>query len=719
MHESEQSADTIRALLVEDNPGDVLLLRQMLRQFKAQPIELHTTQRLQEAYQQVVMQDFDIILLDLSLPDSQGYSTFERLHQRVFHLPIVVLTGFDDEELALRAVRAGAQDYLVKGEINEQLLMRAIRYAIERKRTETTLRESQMRYRALFENANTGIFLITPNGLYLNLNQQAAAMLGCSVETLIGQPATDFFHDGKQVDFCIQSELLFAGQTIPIYECEVQRHDGTTLPLEVNVTLVRDAFEKPLYIQSIARDISRRRQVEQALHAERMQLAQRVAERTTELSIANSELMRNARLKDEFLATVSHELRTPLSVILTLSEALQENVYGGISEPQMKALQRIQKSGRHLLALINDVLDVSKIESGKLDLEIGPTSVQSLCEDSIQMVQEAAAAKEIALSAMLDPTIAIITADGRRLMQVLLNLLNNAIKFTPEGGTVHLQVSGDRGTETVTFAVRDSGIGIAQEDLPRLFQPFVQLDSRLSRRYQGAGLGLALVYRLVKLHGGSVSVESEVGKGSTFLVALPWSSGTQHRTDNVESSREEPKQRSMAPQQLEKHTFSVIDRDEAVVQGNRVLADVAQATGQQARQQPTAPTQILLVEDHTVAREAMENYLRAHQFEILVARSGVEAIAMARRYHPDLILMDIQMPEMDGLEAIQTLRQQEGLADTPIIALTALAMPGDRERCLAAGANVYISKPISLRHLRHTIDTTLVQHPKTRALEAQ
>ena len=145
-----------------------------------------------------------------------------------------------------------------------------------------------------------------------------------------------------------------------------------------------------------------------------------------------------------------------------------------------------------------------------------------------------------------------------------------------------------------------------------------------------------------------------------------------------------------------------------------VLADVAQATGQQASQQPTASTQILLVEDHTVAREAMENYLRAHQFEILVARSGVEAIAMARRYHPDLILMDIQMPEMDGLEAIQTLRQQEGLADTPIIALTALAMPGDRERCLAAGANVYISKPISLRHLRHTIDTTLVQHPKTR-----
>ncbi|MCB0190100.1 MAG: response regulator, partial [Caldilineaceae bacterium] len=514
----------------------------------------------------------------------------------------------------------------------------------------------------------------------------------------IGQPANDFFREGHPIDLRAQSQLLFTGQTIPIYECEVRRQDGSTLPLEVNVTLVRDAFEKPLYIQSIARDISRRRQMEQALLSERAQLAQRVAERTTELSIANAELMRNARLKDEFLATVSHELRTPLSVILTLSEALQESIYGAVSDPQQKALQRIQKSGRHLLALINDVLDVSKIESGKLDLEIGPISVQALCEDSLQMVQEAATARQLMVQAIVDPTISIIAADGRRLMQVLLNLLNNAIKFTAEGGCITLKVDGDKAAETITFAVRDNGIGIAQEDLPRLFQPFVQLDSRLSRRYQGAGLGLALVYRLVKLHGGSVSVESNVGEGSTFYVALPWQSGTQRVTNDVDNSV---------------FMSSSIPADDGIPTTAHDDGTGENNSSTIRKQGLANPSKILLVEDHTVALETMENYLRANHFAVFPARSGIEAIALARQHEPDLILMDIQIPEMDGLEAIQTLRRQVGLTVTPIIALTALAMPGDRERCLAAGADVYISKPISLRFLRQMIENALTASRKT------
>jgi PAS domain S-box-containing protein len=662
----------IRALLVEDNPGDVLLLRQMLRRFTAPPIELISTERLETAFSHLAEHPYDIVLLDLSLPDSQGYATFERLHKAIALIPIVVLTGLDDEALALRAVRAGAQDYLVKGEISDQLLMRAIRYAIERKRAETTLRESQMRYRALFENANTGVFLITLDGHYLNLNQQAALMLGMTVEEAIGQPANHFMVTGEQTDFFAQRQTLLAGLTVPIYECEVIRPDRSALPLEVNITLVRDALEKPLYIQSIARDISRRRAIEEALAAERAQLTQRVTERTTELRIANSELMRNARLKDEFLATVSHELRTPLSVILALSEALQDAIYGVVNEQQQKALQRIRKSGRHLLALINDILDVSKIESGKLDLEIGPTSVQMICEDSIQMVQEAADAKNLMLTTILDPVVTLIAADGRRLMQVLLNLLNNAIKFTPEGGRVELKVIGDPTMETVTFVVCDNGIGIAPADLPRLFQPFVQLDSRLARRYQGAGLGLALVYRLVKLHGGSVSVRSEPDQGSSFAVALPWRKGTEKIVYDVKRS-------DAAAVELAPHT--AVDHSAAPL--------------------------ILVVEDHLIALEAMDSYLRANGYRVLGARTGIEAITMAHEHQPALILMDIQMPEMDGLEAIRSIRQQAGMAAIPIIALTALAMPGDRERCLAAGATLYISKPISLRYLCQTVDIQL------------
>ncbi|MEZ4674085.1 MAG: PAS domain S-box protein [Caldilineaceae bacterium] len=415
MYEHSAQLSPIQALLVEDNPGDVLLLRQMLRRFTTPSITLVSIERLDQALHQLSVEHYDIVLLDLSLPDSQGFHTFERLHQAIAHIPIIVLTGLDDEQLALRAVRAGAQDYLVKDEISDQLLMRAIRYAIERKRTETTLRESQVRYRALFENANTAVFLITLDGHYLNVNQQAASLLGMTVQEVIGQLANHFIVDNKREDFTQHSATLLAGQTIPIYESAVLRQNGTLLPIEVNVTLVRDGNEKPLYIQSIARDIAKRRQAEISLQAERAQLAQHVAERTAELRTANAELVRNARLKDEFLATVSHELRTPLSVILTLSEAMQDDIYGAVNESQQKSLKRIRKSGRHLLALINDISGMyqrSNLE--KLDLEIGPTSAQTTCEDSLQMVQEAADAQGVTLTASLDANVTIIAADGRR-----------------------------------------------------------------------------------------------------------------------------------------------------------------------------------------------------------------------------------------------------------------------------------------------------------------
>ncbi len=670
------SNQPLHILLVEDNPGDVLLLRQMLA--GASPrVDVSNAERLASALQLLDQQNYDLVLLDLSLPDSQGYQTFEQLRAVAAHLPVILLTGLEDEELALRTVRSGAQDYLVKGEMDSHLLLRSIRYAIERKRTETMLRENQLRYKALFENENTGIFLISLEGKYLNVNQQAARMLGCQSEEIIGDWVDDFYVDGRRDDFQQRGAILLAEQTIPIYECLLQRAAQPPLPLEVNLTLVHDTNDQPYYIQMIARDISKRRQAEDALRAEREQLTQRVSARTAELRIANSELMRSARLKDEFLATVSHELRTPLSVILTLAEAIQDDIYGGLNEQQRKAMQRIRKSGRHLLALINDILDVSKIESGKFELEIGPVSVQTLCEDSVQMVYDSARQKQLNLDIVLDPDATILFADGRRLLQVLVNLLNNAVKFTPADGAITLTVTSDSAQEQIAFAVCDTGIGIRQEDMPKLFQPFVQLDSRLSRNYQGAGLGLALVYRLMKLHGGSVAVESTPGEGSCFSVVLPWQVRQQKPAVAAASALHEPEE--LPPRQ-------------------RLRAD------------KDAPL-LLLAEDHLVALEAMDNYLRASGYRVIVARTGVEAVMQTRQQQPDLILMDVQMPEMDGLEAIHNIREQEEIAHIPIIALTALAMPGDQERCLAAGANAYVSKPISLRNLQVLIDQQLANSP--------
>jgi CheY-like chemotaxis protein len=394
------------------------------------------------------------------------------------------------------------------------------------------------------------------------------------------------------------------------------------------------------------------------------------------LSAANAELARAARLKDEFLASMSHELRTPLNAVLGLSEALQEQLYGPLNERQHKSLRSIEKSGRHLLALINDILDVSKIEAGKLGLEIGPVSVELVCQASLGLIKQAAQKKRLKVSSSFDSAVEIVQADQRRLKQILVNLLSNAVKFTPEGGAISLEVVGDVEREVVHFTVWDTGIGISPEEMGRLFQPFVQLDSSLSRQYTGTGLGLALVRRLTELHGGGVSVKSKIGKGSRFTVSLPW----------------------QAP------AVSV----EPV--GEPELAEAGTPLAVAAAQRPGAEWPlILLAEDNEDSIATLSDYLLAKGYRVVVTREGAEAIQRAKEERPDLILMDIQMAGMDGLEATRRLRADaaQSVATVPIIALTALAMPGDRERCLAAGVNEYLSKPVSLKGLVKVIEVQL------------
>jgi PAS domain S-box-containing protein len=259
-----------------------------------------------------------------------------------------------------------------------------------------------------------------------------------------------------------------------------------------------------------------------ALEREGILLAERVAERTADLSAANAELARAARAKDEFLASMSHELRTPLNTILGMAEALQDQVYGSLTPEQTLSLRNIEESGRHLLALINDLLDISKIEAGKLELNLDELEVAAVCNSSLRLVRPAAEKKRLDVQLEIDPAVTHVRADVRRLKQILVNLLSNAVKFTPEGGALGLAVHAEPEREAVIFTVWDTGSGIAAADLPRLFQPFVQLDSRLARAHVGSGLGLTLVYRMTDLHGGSVSVVSTPGEGSRFSVALPW-----------------------------------------------------------------------------------------------------------------------------------------------------------------------------------------------------
>ncbi len=406
---------------------------------------------------------------------------------------------------------------------------------------------------------------------------------------------------------------------------------------------------------------------EEALKKSHDELEMRVQERTVELSKANAELARTSHLKDEFLANMSHELRTPLNSILGLSEILQEHLYGELNQQQLKALSTIEESGRLLLELINDILDLSKISAGMLELERVSFSVEAVCQTSLRFIKQIALKKHINVQFSLDSDLKTIRADERRLKQILVNLLSNAVKFTPEGGKVGLEVEGDAENHTMNFTVWDAGIGIAEENAEKLFQPFVQLDTQ----QLGTGLGLALVYRMVDMHGGSVALDSTPGEGSRFTVSLPW--------------EEIPTPRPPSKEELTPSTFT----------------------------KPPTPTpkhqsaMILIAEDNPANIQTFAGYLALKGYRIIIAQNGKEAVKGAKKGHPDLILMDIQMSVMGGLEAIRHIRADEDIKFIPIIALTALTMPGDREKCLAAGADEYISKPVSLHELSETIEDLL------------
>jgi signal transduction histidine kinase len=402
----------------------------------------------------------------------------------------------------------------------------------------------------------------------------------------------------------------------------------------------------------------------------------KIHETNRHLELINQELLHATLRKNEFLATMSHELRTPLNAILGMSEALEDEVFGDLNERQIKSLRTIRRSGRHLLSLINDILDVSKIEAGKLELEVVTTSVQDLCNSSLIFVKQQAFDKQIKLDVQLPPAVGNIAVDERRMRQVLINLLSNAVKFTPAGGQIVLAVirqeAGDShdGNSWIEFKVTDTGIGIDAANQHKLFQPFVQLDSSLNRQYVGTGLGLTLVKQIVELHGGKVGLQSEVQQGSCFTVHLPH-----------------------ACLLSEQDTCSIFDS----------LASHPQIPHQTV----TTPALILLAEDQEANISTFVSYLTAKGYQIIVAENGQKAIDLAHSERPDLILMDIQMPQIDGLQAISTIRQNPELAGLPIIALTALAMNGDQERCLATGANDYLTKPVKLKQLHRKIQEWL------------
>jgi PAS domain S-box-containing protein len=672
--------------------------------------------------------------------------------------------------------------------------------------------------------------------------------------------------------------------------------------------------------------------------AEQAQTELRLQELNELLLIANADLSRATRLKDEFLANMSHELRTPLNAILGMSEGLLDEVYGELNDNQKELISIVEKSGNHLLDLINDILDLAKIESGKLELHITNAAVSTICNTSVAFVKQLAQRKRISLSVEIEPNLSLITVDERRIQQALINLLSNAVKFTPESGSVKLRVFSIRRVEPllyvdqecIVFEVEDNGIGIAPEDHGRLFQSFVQIDSSLSRHHAGTGLGLALVRRIVEMHNGTVDLTSALGQGSCFTMTLPmqpvsgnggnahnliyskvliiteehnneddhltrilmdlgircvvcslqediylsalrgspelilmevtsaptvaWrvmdrlrqfpqtkdipvavvgnlthpslayehgatlyfpkplsketllyafqriqSNQTHHanqlmkeekfitendlevftkpngQNPNQKTNQNSSKSYNLPSQPVSNYSNTNGSTNNSVISNAGMITSRTNTSGANTSgESPQAITQIVgdilnkssyllpsnlgqieslpaistenepipdtinhesdhednsyQTSDHNpsdvsspeqplllIAEDSQDNvdtlvpYLVAKGFKVIVSQNGKDCLMEAERSQPSLILMDIQMPQMDGFTAIKHLRANPMTEKIPIIAITALAMQGDRERCLAVGASDYIAKPIRLKHLIEMLHQYLPQ----------
>ena len=387
----------------------------------------------------------------------------------------------------------------------------------------------------------------------------------------------------------------------------------------------------------------------------RQMLEERIRHRTEALEEATQRAMSANRAKSEFLANISHELRTPMNGILGMLDIVLDDQ---LPPSQREHLEISKGCANTLLALLNDLLDLSKIEAGKMLLERIAFDVRLLSEDCARAMNARAVEKNIQLRFFADPAVPLrIMGDPLRFRQILTNLLSNAVKFTDLGRVdVGLAIREDEaGRSWLSLTVRDTGLGIPPGKLNDIFEDFTQADGSVSRKYGGTGLGLAITRRLVQMHSGTIQVQSRVGEGSTFLVEMP-----------VETAAE-PERVPAAPVAGAPATLTV----------------------------KMGGALVLVVEDNLVNQKVVAAVLTRHGFRVALAVNGREAMSAMNREAPDLILMDVQMPEIDGLTTARLIRENPQWQQVPIVALTAHAMQGDRERCLQAGMNDYLSKPVA------------------------
>jgi PAS domain S-box-containing protein len=538
---------------------------------------------------------------------------------------------------------------------------------------------------SIVDSSSDAIISQSTAGIVTSWNDAASRLFGYTATEVIGQPMFDLKIHVPEMEPYIQR--VIAGERLEPLDTVACRKDGSKVEVRLTLSPVIGRNHRILGIATIARDRSEHQSL-----CERLEASEAVTQQLTadldfirhDLNAANKSALQAAKAKEEFLANMSHELRTPLNVILGFAELLcAEEDLEKAPAHRIEALATILRSGNHLLLLIDNILELSRLESGELRIQKSEVALAELAHDVMATMELSTSNRQVTLTTDIGPRVPVrVCVDQRRVKQILVHLLSNAIKFTRDGEVkllVRRVENNGRLTSRLAFDVIDSGIGITERDLGKIFDPFSQVDNSTTRCYGGTGLGLAISQRLAKLLGGELTARSEVGAGSTFTLTI-----------------------DLGPAAT------------ADVPGSLRL-DAATDKVSHLALEAKLSCRILVVEDAPDNQRLVTALLRKAGATVELAENGLigceKAIAAKLAGSPfELILMDMQMPIMDGYEATRTLRSQD--YDHPIVALTAHAMVGDREKCLSAGCDDYLSKPINREKLMEVVRAQVCMHER-------